>query len=193
MDLGGGGSATLGLECAATGTDQGDRVALWVDGVVVGDAWSGGALGAWERATLVASVVQPALIAFFDDVIVDVGDTYAPVDADPAVLDLLHRVPAGWRDACTARRPVGSEELAGVVCGPAGEAAQAEYYRYASPAALDAAFTARTEVAGERLEAGDCATRPQPPDMVGRRGLRRPHRLLREPRHAGWPGHHLDR
>jgi hypothetical protein len=107
-----------------------------------------------------ASVTQPPLVAFFDDVVVDVGDAYAPVDADPAVLELLTHVPAAWRDACTARRPIGSEELAGVVCAPAGGAAQAEYYRYASPDALDAAFTARTEDSGQALDAGDCSVGP---------------------------------
>ena len=82
------------------------------------------------------------------------------MDADRAVLELLTHVPAAWRDACTARRPVGSEELAGVVCAPVGDAAQAEYYRYASLDALDAAFTARTADSGQALDTDDCAIGP---------------------------------
>jgi hypothetical protein len=162
VDLSSGGTVDLALECAATGTDAGDRAALWVDGQVVGDAMSAPAIGAWERAVLLATVDEPALIAFFDDALVDAGSTYAPVDADPAVLDLLSHVPTAWRDACTALRPGGSEALvAGVVCSPAGEAAQAEYYRYATAEALDAAFVARLEAAGgQALDAGDCSVGP---------------------------------
>jgi len=161
IDLGGGGSADLGVECAATGTDEGDRIALWVGGRVVGDATTGSTLGAWERATIVASVTEPALVAFFDDAIVDVGSAYAPVDADPAVLDLFSHVPVAWREACTARRPMGSEALlAGVVCAPAGDAVQAEYYRYATTDALDAAFATAIEGSGQGLDSGDCAIGP---------------------------------
>lgn len=160
--LGGGGTVNLAIECAATGTDAGDRAALWVDGQVVGDATSAPSLGGWAQALVLAAVDEPPLITFFDDALVDAGDRYAPVDADPAVLELLDQVPAAWRESCTARRPVGDESLvAGVVCAPAGEAAQAEYYRYTTPEALDAAFTARLEAAGnQRLDAGDCSVGP---------------------------------
>lgn len=162
VELGGGGSVALAIECAATGSDSGDRAALWVDGGVVGDAMTGSALGAWERAVLMASVGQPALIAFFDDAQVDAGDRYAPVDADPAVLDLLEHVPSAWRDSCTARRPVGADALvAGVVCAPAGDAVQAEYYHYATREALDAAFADRVAgAAGQNLDDGDCSVGP---------------------------------
>lgn len=162
VELSGGGTVSLAVECAATGTDAGDRAALWVDGQVVGDVTSAPSLGQWERAALMATVDQPALIAFFDDALVDSGDRYAPVDADPTVLDLLDHVPSTWRDSCTARRPVGTDALvAGIVCAPAGEAAQAEYYRYANRDALDAAFAARLEAAaGQSLDAGDCSVGP---------------------------------
>ena len=150
------------MECAATGTDAGDRIALWVDGQVVADATSGTTLGSWDRASVLATVDNPALIAFFDDAIVDVGSAYAPMDADPAMLDLLGRVPAQWRASCTARRPIGGESLvAGLVCAPAGAAAQAEYYRYATTADLEAAFQARLDQAGgQGLDQGDCTLGP---------------------------------
>jgi hypothetical protein len=161
IDMGGGGSADLAVECAVTGTDAGDRIALWVDGQVVGDATAGSALGAWERVALAASVVQPALVAFFDDAVVDVGDSYAPAETDQAVLDLLARIPPAWHDGCTARRPVGGEGIvAGLVCAPAGSADQAEYYRYATPEALAAAYADLVAGSGQVLDRADCATGP---------------------------------
>jgi hypothetical protein len=127
----------------------------------VADATTGTSLGSWGQATLHASVTVPAMVAFFDDALVDVGERYAPVDADPAVLDLLSHVPDAWRDSCTARRPVGGEALlSGVVCAPAGEAAQAEYYRYATPEALDAEYQARVAGSGQALDQGDCTLGP---------------------------------
>lgn len=161
LDMGGGGSVTLGVECAATGTDAGDRIALWVDGRVVGDAVSGSTLGSWDRATVLAWVTVPSLVAFFDDAVVDVGPAYAPVDGDPAVLALLEHVPQAWRETCTPRRPVGEEGIiAGVVCAPAGDADQAEYYRYATPETLAEAFSALVAGSGQTLELGDCSVGP---------------------------------
>jgi hypothetical protein len=161
LDLAGGGSASLGVECADTGTDQGDRIAIWVDGQVVGDTTTGSSLGRWSRAVVRATVAEPALVAFVDDAVADVGDTYAPAEADPAVLELLASVPSAWRDSCVPLRTVGDEAIvAGIVCAPAGEAEQAEYYRLTDRQALDAAFAQRVADARQALDAGDCAIGP---------------------------------
>ncbi|MFN8621889.1 MAG: hypothetical protein U0869_14250 [Chloroflexota bacterium] len=161
LDLAGAGSVRLAVECADTGTPDGDRIALWVDGELVGDTLTGSRLGQWDQAVLVASVAEPALVAFFDDALVEVGDRYAPVEADPAVLELLSHVPEELAAACVPRRTVGDGGVvAGVVCAPAGAADQAEYYRYASPDALAAAFDAMVARSSEELGANDCSVGP---------------------------------
>ncbi len=162
LDLSGGGTSVLAVECAATGTDAGDRIALWLGDQVIADAQSGTTLGAWDRATVLATASSPPLVAFFDDAVVAVGSQYAPMEADPAVLELLGHVPAAWRGSCTARRPVGAEALvAGLVCSPAGSAIQAEYYRYSSTAALDGAFQQRlVQARGQVLDQDDCSVGP---------------------------------
>jgi hypothetical protein len=161
MDIGGGGTATIALECAATGTDAGDRAALWVDDRIVADATTGGVLGAWDRAGLYGAVTVPLLVAGFDDAQVKVGQVAAEVVADAAILDLMARIPAPWRDACTATRSVGGAGVvAGVVCAPAGGADQAAYFRYGDPASLDDAFRSAVEGAGQPLTTDDCAVGP---------------------------------
>jgi hypothetical protein len=134
---------------------------LWVDDRIIADVTIPGAAGPWDHAVVAAVVTDPALIAFFDDAVVDVGDRYAPEEGDPTVLALLALLPEAWRDACTARRPVGDAALvAGLVCAPAGAATQAEVYRYATREAADAEFARRIEAAGSPLGAGDCAVGP---------------------------------
>jgi hypothetical protein len=161
VGLAGGGSAGLAVECAETGTEAGDRVAVWVDDIIVADVTLGRSLGPWDQVGVLGSAAIPPLIGIVDDATVHVGDAYDPAAADPAVLALLERIPDGWRDACVATRAArGSGVLASVICAPAGDAEQAEYTVYESPEALRAAFRQVVADAPEPPTGADCQLGP---------------------------------
>ena len=96
-DLSGGGGVRLSLECAVTGSPDGERAAFWVDGLLVADRLTGVTGDRWTRVAIVARADAPPLLALADEATTMVGDGYAPVTLDPAVEALLRTIPDDWR------------------------------------------------------------------------------------------------
>lgn len=140
VDTGQGGSAHIAVECAVTGGAT-DRIVLWVDDALVADVRDAPKVGPYDRASAFVTTDRAPFSASFDDVSVSVGDTYAPQGPETAVSELLRHVPSDIQDACIPQQPAaGSGTLAGVLCKPAGDADQAEYYQYDSAQTMTSAF-----------------------------------------------------
>lgn len=140
VDTGQGGSAHVAVECAVTGGAT-DRIVMWVDDALVADVRDASKVGPYDRASAFVTTDRAPFSASFDDVSVSVGDTYAPQGPETAVSELLRHVPSDIQDACIPQQPAaGSGTLAGVLCKPAGDADQAEYYQYDSAQTMTSAF-----------------------------------------------------
>jgi hypothetical protein len=163
VDAGSGGSARLTIECAVTpGTD--DRMLMWVDDTQVADVNDAPRVGPYDRVGAFVTTATAPFSASFDDVTVWVGDAYAPQGPATAVSALLAHVPDGFRNGCVATQPAaGSGLVAGVLCKPAGDADQAEYYQYASNDNMEAAFRSilpdASQITGQACDTG--------PSLVG--------------------------
>jgi len=158
---GGGIALRLAVECAATGLPEGDRIALWADGRLVADRFTGSARGPWSRAGLEAATGIPPLFATATDLRIRTGGSYRPERLDPALGPLLRLVPAAWRDACRATSGAArSGTVASVACIPAGAADRAEYVLMSDPASLAAAITAIAAGAEVPLTGTDCTAGP---------------------------------
>jgi len=77
-------SHRLALECAVTGSG-GDRLVVWVDGVLAIDHLTSGSLGAFDRTALYAAADSRRFAASFDDVTIKAGSEYRPVGDVPPV------------------------------------------------------------------------------------------------------------
>lgn len=74
----------LAVECAVTGPSA-DRVAVWVDDILVLDHRTTGSLTSFDRAAAYAESDSRRFEAAFDDVTLSAGLTYAPVGDAPSV------------------------------------------------------------------------------------------------------------
>ncbi|MFO1540571.1 MAG: hypothetical protein ACKOTZ_09055 [Chloroflexota bacterium] len=158
---GGGIALRLAVECAVTGLPEGDRIALWADGRLVADRFTGSARGPWSRAGLEATTGLPPLVATVTDLRILTGGTYRPERRDPALGPLLRLVPAAWRDACRATSGAArTGTVAAVACIPAGAADRADYVLMSDPASLGAAITAIAAGADVPLAGTDCTVGP---------------------------------
>jgi hypothetical protein len=178
------GEVRLRLECGVVG-DGTDRVAAWVNDVLVADLTTPSSIGPFGRAGVLGTNGDRRWSATFDDLVVRTGPALAPVgeaatlqptDAplptlapDPSVApptplpvgQLLQAVPDAFREDCRAVAPdAGTGQLEAVLCAPAGDARSAEYYRYDSAASLEAAFEAFLERAAVAAPGTDCTLGP---------------------------------
>ncbi len=157
----GAGDVHLILECAGTGTADGDRVALWVDRILVADRLTGSSHGPWDRAGVLAASQTLPVGVVADDVRALVGSAYRATRLDPVVAELLAGAPEAWRRDCV---PTGALSvpgaLAGIACAPAAEAEQVEYYRFADGISLGGALDRLVADAGVRPPGRDCSAGP---------------------------------
>ncbi len=168
------------IECAVTG-GAGDRIALFVDGTNVADVTDGRSIGPFDRPGVYAGIYGQSFQALFDDLVMSGGEAYAPATSlegpgespspppQPTPLPagtLMAAVPASFRADCRTVPPdTASGQLEAVLCVPAGAVDAAEYYRYATLDALDAAF-ARFIPSGAALSGTSCADGPSTADFT---------------------------
>jgi hypothetical protein len=155
------GLAHLSVECAVTGGIA-DRILLRVNGIQVADFDAAPQLGPFDHAAVYGEAGDsPPQTVTFDDVKVTSGDTYTPNGKlDPAVQDLLARVPSDYRSNCTPNQPAaGSTVIAGLMCTPAGDVDTAQYYQYQNKATMNAAFDFHLTRDGQNATGIDCQQR----------------------------------
>jgi hypothetical protein len=175
------GHADLSVECAVTGGTT-DRVLLRVNGMQVADFDAAPQIGPFDHAAVYGEAGDsPPETVTFDDVSVMSGDTYTPDGKlDPAVEDLLSRVPRDFRGNCTPNRPTGDAGLvAWLVCAPAGDVDEAQYYQYQNKAGVNDAFDAYVKRDGAGATGIDCEQRPSTVNYT----IRNPNTGV--PEHAG--------
>jgi hypothetical protein len=156
------GHAHLSIECAVTGGTT-DRVLLRVNGIEVADFDAAPHLGPFDHAAVYGEAGDsPPQTVTFDDVTVTSGDTYTPNGVlDPEVQDLLSRVPHDFRSDCTPNQPAGDAGLvAWLVCTPAGDVDEAQYYAYRTKSAMNTAFDSHLKRDGPGATGVDCEERP---------------------------------
>jgi hypothetical protein len=167
------------IECAVTGSGT-DRVAAWVNERLVADVTMSTGFGPFSKAAVMASNETRRWSAAFDDLVVRTGD-YAPAGDGPVtspvpttppqpsvapstplpVGALLGAVPEAFRADCRAvPADAATGQLEAILCAPAGSAASAEYYRYATPEDLQTAFDTLVPVSAGDLSGTDCIAAP---------------------------------
>jgi len=172
------------IECAGLPTG-GDRVVVWIDGQLAADHVTASAIGPFDKSGLLGEGGDRRWRATFDDLVVRAGTTYAPqgdqLAASPAPVPsvspaprpsivpatplpvgaLLGAVPDAFASGCRiVPEDPATGQLEALLCVPAGSATTAEYYRYASAEALQAAFDQYVTLAGGDLEGTDCTAAP---------------------------------
>ncbi len=175
------GHADVSVECAVTGGTT-DRVLVRVNGIQVADVDVTPHLGPFDHAAVYGEAGDsPPQTVTFDDVSIFSGDTYTPDGKlDPAVQELLGRVPRDFRGDCTPNQPAGdSGVVAWLVCTPAGAVDQAQYYQYQNKATVNAAFDAYLKRDGIGATGIDCEQRPSTVSYT----IRNPNTGI--PEHAG--------
>jgi hypothetical protein len=154
--------AHLSVECAVSSATS-DRVVLRVNGIAAADVDTTQHLGPFDHAAVYGEAGDsPPRTVTFDDVSVRSGDTYTPDGKqDPAVDELLSRVPKDFRSNCTPNQPAGTAGLvAWLVCTPAGDVGEAQYYQFQNKATMNAAFDGHLKRDGSSATGVDCAQRP---------------------------------
>jgi hypothetical protein len=154
-----GGKAHVTIECAGTGA-AGSRIVMWVDGSQVADVATD-KIGPFDRAAVYADISQGPGQATFDDVTVKVGERYAPVTQDSLDEALSAHIPAAFRANCSSVGPDRSNgQTAAMLCFPAGDATQAEYYQYDSVDTVTSAFDAFVAADGAAATGNSCKVGP---------------------------------
>jgi hypothetical protein len=175
------GHADLSVECAVTGGAT-DRVLVRVNGIQVADFDSAPEIGPFDHAAVYGEAGDsPPQTVTFDDVSILSGDTYTPDGKlDPAVQELLGRVPRDYRGNCTPNVPAGDAGLlAWLDCRPAGDVDEAQYYQYQNKSTLNAAFDSYLKREGQGATGIDCEQRPSTVNYT----IRNPNTGV--PEHAG--------
>jgi len=155
------GHADLSVECAVTGGPS-DRILVRVNGIQVADFDGAPQLGPFDHAAVYGEAGDsPPQTVTFDDVSILSGDTYTPDGRlDPAVQELLGRVPRDYRGNCTPNQPTGDAGLlAWLVCTPAGDVDEAQYYQYQNKSSVNAAFDSFLKRDGPGATGIDCEQR----------------------------------
>jgi TIR domain len=144
------------LECAVTGAST-DRVQLIIGGIKVADTSTAPRVGPFSAVALMASsgTITPAA-SHFDNLSVWSGATFRE-----ATENLRDHIPSTFATQCNPTQENGAAgQVAALMCKPAGDIEQAEYYAFDTEALMTKEFADTLGTSGTSATGKDCAVGP---------------------------------